>query len=112
MQHVFKLPKEYTFQAVGIRGTNFETKELCDRTKFFVIETETGHETRIREKECDFNYYVLEGKGNFEIDCKVEKCQKGDMIIIPRGSVFKYTGKMKLFLITDPYWRPEQEETL
>lgn len=112
MQHIFKLPKEYTFQVVGIKGTNFETKKLSDKAKFAVIETETGHETRIKEKECDFHYYILEGKGNFEIDGKIEKCQKGGLVIVPAGCVFKYTGKMKLLLITIPWWWPEQEETL
>ncbi len=112
MQHIFKLPKEYTFQKEGIRGTNFESKGISDKAKFAVIETETGHENKIREKECDFHYYVLEGEGNFEIDGKIEECGKGDLVVIPAGSIFRYTGKMKLFLITIPWWRPEQEEVL
>lgn len=112
MQHVFKLPGKYTFEKVGIKGTNFDSVAASDKAKFAVIETETGHETRIREKECDFYYYILEGKGNFETDGKIEECQKGDLVVIPSKSVFKYSGKMKLFLVTVPYWRPEQEETL
>lgn len=111
MQHIFKLPNKYTFEKVGIRGTNFESKKLSDKVKFAVIEIEGEHK-KVREKECDFHYYVLEGKGNFEIDGKIEECQKGDLVIIPSGSIFKYSGKMKLLLITIPWWRQEQEETL
>ncbi|MBU4339132.1 hypothetical protein KKD57_06325 [Patescibacteria group bacterium] len=112
MQYIFKLPNKYTFEKESIKGTNFESKELSDKAKFAVIETETGHEARIREKDCDFHYYILEGKGNFEIDGKIEECQKGDLAIIPSGSIFKYSGKMKLLLMTIPWWRPDQEETL
>jgi mannose-6-phosphate isomerase-like protein (cupin superfamily) len=54
----------------------------------------------------------LEGSGNFEINGEAEGCQKGSLVVIPSGSIFKYTGKMKLFLVTIPWWRPEQEETL
>lgn len=111
MQHIFKLPNKYTFEKVGIKGTNFESKKLSNKAKFAVIEAEMGHEARIREKDCDFHYYVLEGEGNFEIDGKIEECRKGDLAIIPAGSIFKYSGKMKLLLMTIPWWRPEQEET-
>ena len=112
MKHVFKLPDEYTFKKEGIRGTNFDSINLSDKAKFAVIETETGHGNKIREKECSFFYYILEGEGNFEVNGEIEECQKGNLIVIPSGSVFKYTGKMKLFLTTIPFWYPEQEETL
>ena len=112
MKYVLKIPSKYTFEKEGIKGTNFESKNLSEKAKFAVIETETGHENRIRENECDFIYFILEGKGNFEINSEIEKCQRGDLVVIPSGSVFRYTGKMKLFLITIPFWYPEQEEIL
>ena len=110
--YVFHLPEEYSFEKVGIRGTNFDTKNLSDKAKVAIIEIENGHETRIKEKECAFFYFILEGKGSFEIEDKIEECQKGDLVVIPDNTVFKYTGKMKMLLITTPWWYPEQEETL
>ncbi|MDO8663814.1 MAG: hypothetical protein Q7K28_03205 [Candidatus Wildermuthbacteria bacterium] len=113
MQHVFHLPKEYSFEKVGIKGKNFESaKSLTDKAKFTIIETEEGHHTKIREKECTFFYYILEGGGIFEIDNENEECQKGDLVVIPNNAIFKYTGTMKMLLVTIPWWYPEQEETL
>ncbi len=112
MQHVFHLPEEYSFEKVGIKGKNFPTKELTDKAKIAIIEVEDGHETKIREKECTFFYYILEGKGSFEIEDKTEECQKGDLVVIPNNTIFRYSGKMKLLLVTVPWWYPEQEETL
>ena len=111
MKHVFKLPDKYTFEKVGIKGTNFDGKELSDKAKFAIIEID-GEHGKVKEKECDFFYYILEGKGNFEIDGEIEECQKGDLVVIPSGAIFKYNGKMKLFLVTVPYWHPEQEVTI
>lgn len=109
---VIQLPKEYSFENFEIKGKSFDTKTLNDKIKFNVIETDKGHETRIREKECTSHYFIIEGAGNFEIDGKVEKCQKGDLVIVPKGAAFKYTGKMKMLLVSQPWWYPEQEEIL
>ena len=110
--YVFHLPKEYSFEKVGIKGTNFDIKNLSNEAKFAIIETENGHQTKIREKECTLFYFVLEGKGSFEIEDKIEECQKEDLVIIPKNTTFKYAGKMKMLLVTIPWWYPEQEETL
>jgi hypothetical protein len=59
MKHIFKLPNKYTFEKEGIKGTNFESRDLSDKAKFAVIETETGHENRIKENECDFFYKLV-----------------------------------------------------
>ncbi len=110
MKHIFHLPEEYSFEKVGIRGKIFDT--LSDGVEFVVIETEKGHETKIREKECTFSYFVLEGEGNFEIEGKTERCQKGDLVFIPNNTAFKYTGRMKMLLVSTPSYFAEQEETL
>ncbi len=112
MTHIFHLPENYSFEKVGIKGKIFQSQDLSGKVEFTIIETETGHQTKIIQKECVFAYYILEGTGEFEIGGKVEKCQKGDLAVIPAGESFTYSGRMKMFLVCSPWWRPEQEITL
>lgn len=112
MQYVFRPPEGYSFEKVGIKGKIFDTKSLSDNIEFTLIETEEGHQTKIREKESIFSYFILEGSGNFEIEGDVVKCFKGDLVFIPKNTAFKYSGNMKMLLVVSPWWFPEQEETL
>ena len=107
--YVIKLPKKKAFERVGVSGTIFPTKDLIDKTEFLLIETTEGHETKIIEKESDFTYYILEGKGYFLIDGKKEKCSPGDLVVIPAGKTFKYIGALKMLLNVTPPFKPEQE---
>ncbi|MDD3191082.1 MAG: hypothetical protein PHI66_05360 [Candidatus Pacebacteria bacterium] len=88
MPFVFHSPDDYSFEKVGIKGKIFDTKFLSDEIEFSVIEVEKGHETKIIEKECIFSYFILEGYGSFEIEGVAEKCTKGDLVLIPRNTVF------------------------
>ena len=112
MQHIFRLPDNYSFEKVGIKGKIFDTRNLSDKVEFSVIETEKGHETKIIEKECIFSYYILEGNGFFEIAGQKEECRPGDLVMIPKGTPFRYFGKLKMLLVSTPWWFPEQEESL
>lgn len=110
--HVFKLPNNYSFEKVGIKGKIFSVAGIVQKAGVCLIETETGHTTTIIEHKCDFIYYVLEGIGYFEINNQKENCIKDDLIVIPAGLKFRYVGKLKMLLITTPPFYPEQEETL
>lgn len=110
--YVLKEPNEYSFQKVGISGKLWPMTQLVKSTSFLLIETEKGHETTIREKESDFIYYVLEGKGEFIVNGAHEPCVKGDLVVIPRGNAFTYKGTMRLLLSCTPPWTEKQEETL
>jgi len=110
--HILKLPKNYSFEKVGIKGKKFSVADITQKTGICQIETEKGHETTIIEHKCDFIYYILEGEGHFEINGQKESCTKGDLVVIPAGSKFKYVGSLKMLLITTPAFYPEQEETL
>jgi len=112
MEHVFHPPKEYSFEKVGIKGKIFPIKELTTKTHYFLVETEKGHEITIIEHECDFIYYILEGKGYFLINDIKEKCSRGDLVVIPAGSKFSYKGKLKMIASSTPPWWEEQEEAL
>jgi len=110
--HILQLPKDYSFEKVGIKGKKFSVAEITQKTGICQIETEKGHKTMIIEHKCDFIYYILEGEGYFEINDQKENCTKGDLVAIPAGSKFRYVGKFRMLLITTPAFYPEQEETL
>lgn len=110
--HVLKLPKNYSFEKVGIKGKMFSVIDITDRTGVVQIETENGHETSIIEHKCDFIYYIVEGSGYFIINGQKENCDKDDLVVVPAGSKFRYVGKLRMLLITTPPFYPEQEETL
>lgn len=112
MKHIFHLPEGYSFEKVGIKGKIFDSRGLSDKVEFSLIETKQGHETKIIEKECIFSYYILEGEGSFDIDGQKEKCRQGDLVMIPKGIPFQYFGKLKMLLVSTPWWYPEQEESL
>ena len=66
MQHVFHLPKEYSFEKVGIKGKTFGSKILSDKVEFTIIETKEGHETKIREKK-----FAITGSGDIFANCRL-----------------------------------------
>lgn len=105
-------PDQENFHKVGIKGFIFPTHELTQKTEFVIIETEKGHKTSIIEKECDFCYYILRGKGYFLINDEKEDCSAGDLMIIPAGTKFTYKGKFTMLLTCTPPYFPEQEVTL
>jgi len=110
--HVIKEPKKPTFDKVGIKGKIFPIKDLTDKIHYFLVTTEKGHTTTIIEHKCDFIYYILKGKGYFEINGKKENCSAGDLVVIPAGSAFTYKGKLKMIVTSTPPWKEDQEETL
>ena len=111
-KHIFQLPKDYSFEKLGIKGKKYLVSELTDKSGFVFIETEEGHETTIVNHKLDCFYFVLEGNGYFEIDNNKETFKKNDLIVIPADSKFTYKGKAKFLRITTPPYYPEQEETV
>lgn len=109
---VFRAPKQCSFAKVGIKGKKFPSEEINRQAGFCLIETKTGHQTKIIEYGCDFNYFILKGKGHFRINGKKEPCSQGDLVIVPKNSVFDYKGNLQMLLVTTPPFYPEQEETL
>jgi mannose-6-phosphate isomerase-like protein (cupin superfamily) len=109
--NVLKVPKTPSFQKVGIAGRIFESKHLTPSAEFFTVDTDTGHATTIRQRECDFFYHVLAGAGQFIVEEQKQPCSQGDLVVIPRGTWFRYEGKMKLLAASVPPWREEQEDT-
>lgn len=74
-----------------------------------LITTEKGHNNEFVNKRSSFTYIVLEGEGSFYIDEEEVKVEKGDSIFIEPNTKIYYKGNLKLFLMTTPAWRQEDE---
>lgn len=110
--YVIHEPEEISFKIAGIIGKIFPTQKLTNKTEYFLVTTEYGHETTIIEHSCDYIYYILKGKGYFVINGKKESCRPGDLVVVPHGSAFTYKGKLTMIATSTPPYRAEQEETL
>lgn len=64
-----------------------------------------------RNTKSDAVYFVLEGSGSFTIGngerLDVYNVEKGSLIFIPRGVLYKDTGRMRLLAINTPSYDPE-----
>jgi len=112
IKHVFKLPTNYSFEKLGIKGKKYFVSKLTNKSGFVFVETDKGHETTIVNHKLDCFYFVLEGDGYFEIDDNKETFVRYDLIVIPAESKFTYKGRAKFLRITSPPYYPEQEETV
>lgn len=108
-KYVIPEPGDWSFDRVGVRGKLFDAAELVTTCEHLIIETETGHETTIRQERSDFVYYVLDGAGTFEIDGAEVPCATGDLVVVPHGHAFTYKGRLRMLLTCTPPFAPDQE---
>ena len=101
---VIKEPSDYSFDKIGHKGKIFPTESITDKTQFLLLNIERGIDVTLRQRGCDYVYYVLEGQGYFEINGVREDCAAGDLVMIPAGNKFIYKGKMKMLLNCTPPW--------
>lgn len=111
-RYVISEPSSWSFDRVGVRGKVFAATGLTSSCEHLLIETETGHETTIRQERSDFVYYVLDGAGTFEIDRTRMPCKKGDLVVVPHGHPFTYTGHLRMLLTCTPPFDPSQETVI
>lgn len=61
-------------------------------------------------------YYILAGRGNMEIDGRIQEVGPGDTVYIAPHSTQRITslgpGILEFLCIVDPAWRAEDEEIL
>lgn len=96
------LPEKPTFSQRGLEGFRYplENKEL----EVYQVAVTRGHDNIIISKRCTHIYYVLRGNGIFSIDGADEKARAGDLVEIPPGVEYCYSGRMELLLIMQPPW--------
>ncbi|MEV0231346.1 AraC family ligand binding domain-containing protein [Nonomuraea sp. NPDC050786] len=109
--HVFVEPAEWSFDKLGHRGKLFGSSGRLTSSSHLIIEITGRVPARLLQQECDFVYYVIEGRGTFHIEDRCEHCNPGDLVTIPKGSKFTYEGDgLRMLLTSTPPWWPGQEQ--
>lgn len=109
MQYIFHEPEKYDFRdADGHDGKRFGT--MSPVTQHLIVECSDKLRVSLRQREVEFNYYVIEGSGYFVIHGDKQAVGKGDLVVIPPPTTYTFGGKLKMLLINTPHWSAEQQE--
>lgn len=99
------------FEWGGLKGWSYWEKGEFENASVSYFEA-TGAHGRVKTTLSDRVYYVVEGKGEYEIDGEKFEVSKGDVIIVPKNTPYNYWAKggvLKLFLVHVPAFEPEHE---
>ncbi len=96
------LPKKPSFSQKGLKGFQFPLS--IKKFEIYFVDVSKGHDTYIISKKITHTYYILQGKGTFDISGKITRVKKGMMISVPPKIEYTYSGFMKFLLIMNPPW--------
>lgn len=99
------LPDEPSFIQNGLKGYLYNINK--ENLEISFVDSFKGHDKYVYNKESTHIYYIIEGSGEFCINKEIVTVQKGDLIEIPENIEFVYAGNMKLLLIMNPGFKPE-----
>lgn len=93
-------------RARHIEREGFTAEVLVDKTdglgfSALVVDVFNGSPPKQMVK-ANRNYFVLEGAGLFVLNGVETVVQQGDLVVIPDGGKYSYTGAMKLFEFNFP----------
>ena len=105
MEYIKKLPDVPSFKQQGLAGYNYDLK--CEGISLTIEDCFKGHNKYHINGYSSKIYYVLDGEGKFKIADNIYNVKKDDCIEIPPNTKFVFAGKMKLLLIMNPAFRPQ-----
>lgn len=98
--YIKKMPIEPSFKQEGLMGHNFE---LTNEEISLSYENVTkGHDYYVSNNKSTYYYFVIEGKGIFNISGENYDVLEGDVVEIPPKTKFVFKGEMRLLLISNP----------
>ena len=114
--------KEFT---IKMECTKFSAKKLVEVEKNYFLESFIDKESNIgysvvrthlngshplmKNIKSNRTYYILEGYGTFFAENKEIVLQKGEMILIPKNTKYKFEGKFDALLIDCPAFAVEDD---
>ena len=102
MPYVYSLPTAASFTGKGLMGYSFGP--LKQDLDVYFIEVEKGHDVFMISKKITRTYYVLAGRGYFNIDGQQYDVAQGVVVEVPPKVEYCYSGKMTLLAFARPAW--------
>jgi len=102
---VYRLPDKPSFSQEGLAGYNYSLG--LDDISISVEDCFKGHDRYHTNTYSKKIYYVIDGEGKFVIDGNIYNVKKEDVVCIPPNTEFVFAGKMRLLLIMNPAFRPQ-----
>ena len=90
------------FSQKGLKGYKFILKNK--NLEVYFLNVIKGHDTYFKSKKCSHIYYILKGKGFFDVNNKKINVKTGNIVEISPRKEYTYTGKMEMLLIINPPW--------
>lgn len=90
-------------------GIHLDVYPSINDCGFVIVETDTGHNQEFYDKQSTFTYIILQGPGTFYLDDEPVEVNQGDVLAIQPHTRIYYKGKLRMALITNPAWKPENE---
>ncbi len=103
MPYIYTLPDSVSFRGKGLFGYSFGPMKQRDLEVLYV-ESETGHDTFMICRGVTRTYYVLAGSGSFSIDGREYNVCAGELIEVPSGVEYTYSGRMTMLVFCRQSW--------
>jgi mannose-6-phosphate isomerase-like protein (cupin superfamily) len=98
---------EESFGAVKVRNL-FSDKQM-NLLSVAKIRVE-GVNRKHKNLKSDEFHYVLDGKGDYEVNGKRSDVELGDLIHIPKGDIYENSGQMNLLVFSSPSYDASEIE--
>jgi hypothetical protein len=103
MTYVLDASSSPSFILNGLAGYEFQPLKDPD---FAVhpVDVTRGHDTFIVSNALTRIYYIIEGTGAFTIADRKYPVAPGQVVEVPPGVEYTYSGSMKILLVSQPRW--------
>jgi mannose-6-phosphate isomerase-like protein (cupin superfamily) len=107
---IYKRSQAFATEKQGVQMWIYNGKEDCPNAAVVYQETQHGHGEEFYHTQSAFVFYIIEGSGTWYIEDEAFPVEATDVVIIPPGKRFYYTGSFKQVCITAPAWEPQYEQ--
>jgi mannose-6-phosphate isomerase-like protein (cupin superfamily) len=108
MTYVLAASSSPSFILEGLAGYEFRTLKDQDFA-VHLLDVTKGHDTFMISKALTRIYYIIEGAGAFTIANQKYHVVPGEIVEVPPGVEYSYSGSMKVLLVSHPRWFPGNE---
>jgi mannose-6-phosphate isomerase-like protein (cupin superfamily) len=103
MTYVLAASSSPSFLLDGLAGYEFQPLKDPDFA-VHLLDVTKGHDTFMISKALTRIYYIIEGTGAFTIADQKYHVAPGQIVEVPPGFEYTYSGSMKILLVSHPRW--------